>query len=232
MRGVEAERVRVLGIPIDPRFLEATDRAATAERFGLDARQPVILIMGGSGGFGRIQDIVLNLDTLPYPCQMVVVTGTNRSLGAWLRTATFRHRVVALDYTDEIPQLMEMATLLISKPGGLTTSEALAKRLPMVIVNPIPGQEAYNARFLLSQGAALQAGSPETARQTIRDLLENPDRLEALRRRAAELAHPDAAFDITRLLFELADRRAGRVAAPAEFRYQIPCSVRPSEEGI
>ncbi len=216
MRGVEAERVRVLGIPIDPRFLEATDRAATAARFGLDLRQPVILIMGGSGGFGRIQDIVLNLDTLPYACQVVVVAGTNRPLLTWLRATSFRHLVVALDYTDEIPQLMEIATLLISKPGGLTTSEALAKRLPMVIVNPIPGQEAYNARFLLSQGAALQASSPETVRQTIRDLLENPDWLEALRRRAAELAHPGAACDITRLLFELADRRAGRISTSAQ----------------
>ena len=105
---------------------------------------------------------------------------------------------------------MSLATLLVSKPGGLTTSEALAKRLPLVIVNPIPGQEAYNARYLLSKGAAVQAGSPETVRQTVRDLLDNPDQLEAIRRRDEELAHPTAAVDTARLLFELADRHRER----------------------
>ena len=215
MRGVEASRVKVLGIPIDLAFLESGDREATARQFRLDPTQPVLLIMGGSGGFGQIRDIVLNLDTLPHPCQFVVVTGTNRSLLAWLQSQRFRHRVLPLGYTDDIPRLMDLATLLVSKPGGLTISEALAKRLPLVIVNPIPGQEAYNARFLVSQGAAVQAGSPETVRQTVRDLLENPEQLEALRRRNAELAHPTAALDIAKLLLELADGHAAARKEPA-----------------
>ena len=107
---------------------------------------------------------------------------------------------------------MDVSTLLVSKPGGLTTSEALAKHLPIVIVNPIPGQEAYNARFLLSQGAAVQAGSPETVRQTVRDLLENSEQLDRLRRRNADLARPTAALDVARLLIELADKRLERGA--------------------
>lgn len=204
-RGVEAAKVRVLGIPIDLRFLEATDRAATARELGLDLAQPILLIMGGSGGFGQIRDIVLNLDTLPFSCQLVVVAGTNRSLLTWLQHQRFRHRVVPFGYTDQIHTLMDIATLLISKPGGLTTSEALARQLPLVIVNPIPGQEAYNARFLQSQGAALQAGSPQTVRQTVRDLLENPEQLEALRQRNGALAHPTASMDIATLLLTLAD---------------------------
>jgi processive 1,2-diacylglycerol beta-glucosyltransferase len=118
--------------------------------------------------------------------------------------------VVPLGYSNEVPQLMELATVLISKPGGLTTSEALAKHLPLVIVNPIPGQESYNARFLLAHGAAVQAGSPETVRQTVRDLLDNPARLAGLRERAAELAHPGAATDISRLLFMLCDESEAR----------------------
>ena len=137
------------------------------------------------------------------------MAGTNRSLLSWLTTQRFRHRVVALGYTTEIPKLMDLATMLVTKPGGLTTSEALTKRVPLVMVNPIPGQEAYNARFLLSQGAAVQAFSAETVRQTVRDLLENSDQLEALRQRNAELAHPSAALDIATLLFELADAQHG-----------------------
>ena len=209
-RGVDASRVKVLGIPIDMRFLELADRELTAQQFNLDLERPVVLIMGGGGGFGQLRDIVLNLDTLPYACQFVVLTGTNRSLLVWLQSQRFRHHVVVLGYTDAVPQLMQIATLLISKPGGMTTSEALAKHVPLVIVNPIPGQEAYNARYLLTQGAAVQAGSPETVRQTVRDLLENPEQLAALRRRSAELAHPTAAVEISQLLFELADQHRAR----------------------
>ncbi len=211
-RGVDAERVKVFGIPIDLRFLDTYDRNVTARQFALDPNQPVILIMGGGGGFGQIRDMVLNLDTLPYHCQLVVLAGTNRSLLTWLQNQRFRHRIVPLGYTDQVAQLMDVSTLLVSKPGGLTTSEALAKHLPIVIVNPIPGQEAYNARFLLSQGAAVQAGSPETVRQTVRDLLENSEQLDRLRRRNADLARPTAALDVARLLIELADKRLERGA--------------------
>lgn len=218
MRGVDASKVKVLGIPIDLRFLESVDKAAIARQFQLDLGQPILLIMGGGGGFGQLRDIIVNLDTLPQPCQFVVIAGTNRSLLSWLQRQRFRHRVVPLGYTEAIPQLMDIATLLISKPGGMTTSEAMAKQLPLVIVNPIPGQEAYNARYLLSQGAALQAGSAETVRQTVRDLLENPDRLEVLRRRLGELAHPMAAVDVTRLLLTLADQspRTGQPSVYAQ----------------
>ncbi len=214
IQGVEASRVKVLGIPIDQTFLEPVDREAVARAFDLNLDHPILLIMGGGGGFGQIRDIVLNLDTLPYPCQLVILTGTNRPLLAWLQAQRFRHRGIPLSYTDQVPQLMSIATLLVSKPGGLTTSEALTKQLPLVIVNPIPGQEAYNARFLLSQSAAVQATSTETVRQTVRDLLENPEQIETLRRRNGELAHPTAAWDIATLLCELADGRRDANAAP------------------
>ena len=213
-QGVEASRVKVFGVPIGLRFLEPVDRLAVAHQFGLDMSRPILLIMGGGSGFGQIRDIVLNLDTLPQPCQLIVVTGTNRSLLSWLQGQRFRHRVLPLGYTPEIPALMELATLLISKPGGMTTSEALAKHLPLVIVNPIPGQEAYNARFLLSQGAAVQAGSPETVRQTVRDLLEDPEQLAQLRGRSGELAHPRAALVIANFLFGLAEGTEVRPPLP------------------
>jgi len=207
-RGIPESRVKVLGIPIDLRFAERSDRAATARRFGLDLARPILLIMGGGSGFGPLRDIVLNLDILPQDCQLVVLTGMNRPLCLWLQKRRFRHHVLPLSYVDDVPELMDIATLLISKPGGLTTSEALAKQVPLVIVDPIPGQEAYNARYLLAQGAAVQASSPDTARQTVRDLLDNPERLATLRQRIAQLAHPTAALDISKLLFSLADGRA------------------------
>jgi processive 1,2-diacylglycerol beta-glucosyltransferase len=212
-RGVDPSRVKVLGIPIDPRFAQQESRAEAVRHFGLDPSKPILLLMGGGTGFGQLRDIVRTLDTLPQPCQLVVIAGTNRQLLSWLQGQRYRHPVRILGYTDEVPTLMAAATLIVSKPGGLTTSEALARHLPLVIVNPIPGQEAYNARFLLSEGAAVQAVSPWTARQTVRDLLDNPEQLDAMRRRAAELAHPAAAQDIATLLFDMAGSL--RSAAPA-----------------
>ncbi len=226
-RGVDASQVKVLGIPIDTSFLEPPDRDTAARQFGLDLTQPIILIMGGGSGFGQLRDILLSLDILPHPCQFVVIAGTNRPLLAWLQGQRFRHRVLPIGYTTDVPKLMEIATLLVSKPGGLTTSEALAKRLPLVIVNPIPGQEAYNARFLLSQGAAAPASSAETVRQTVRDLLDNPDRLDALRRRNAELAHPTAAVDVARLLLELADRHRAEQPASGDRDGIAACVLPP-----
>ena len=230
IRGVEPSKLAVLGIPIDLSFREPRMPEVAAQRFGLDPTRPVILIMGGGSGFGRIRDIVLSLDTLPHPCQFVVLSGTNRPLLAWLKSRQFRHPVRAFGYCDRVGMLMDIATLLISKPGGLTTSEALAKHLPLVIVNPIPGQEAYNARYLLSQGAAVQAGPIELLRQTVRDLLDNPDRLAALRGRIAELAHPEASMDVARLLCDLADQarqEPGLQAAPMSEAECPPLSVEP-----
>jgi len=199
-RGIAPEKLQVMGIPIDRDFTEQTDPALTARRFGLNPEHPTLLIMGGGGGFGRMAEIVLSLDHLPFPCQMIVVAGTNHGLLRWVRRQRFRQKVVGLGFVKEIPALMDTATLIISKPGGLTTAESLAKRLPMVIVNPIPGQEAYNARYLLSQGAAVQAGSPSVVRQTVRDLLENPGRIASMRQRAAEIARPDAADAVAAML--------------------------------
>ncbi len=205
-RGVENKRVEVMGIPIDREFAAPTDRQLTAGRLGLDERHPVLLIMGGGSGFGKIDEMVKSLDLLPFPCQMVVVTGTNRSLMHWMRAQRFRQRVVPMGFVNDVPALMDIATLLISKPGGLTTSEALAKQLPIVMVNPIPGQEVYNARFLLSKRVAVQAGSPATVRQTVRDLLENPEQLAAMRLAAAKLMRPFAADAVARLALRLSEK--------------------------
>jgi processive 1,2-diacylglycerol beta-glucosyltransferase len=206
-RGVPDSRIRVIGIPIDLAFSVSQDREAAARRYGVSLTEPVILLMGGSSGFGALRQILTALDTLPQPCQVLLVSGLNRPLLAWVRRQRFRHRVISLGYVRDIAGLMELATILISKPGGLTMSEALAKRVPLVIVNPIPGQEAYNARYLLSQEAAVEAAGPDTVRQTVRDLLENPQRLEQLRTRLGELARPLASLETARLLCALADRQ-------------------------
>jgi processive 1,2-diacylglycerol beta-glucosyltransferase len=203
-KGIQSDRIRVYGIPVEPRFLDPVDRAATYAQFHLEPTKPVILVMGGGGGFGPIRELMRSLDEVPQPCQFVVLTGTNDALLSWFRHQQFRHPVFANGYVEAVPELMEIATLLITKPGGLTTAEALAKHLPMLIVTPIPGQELCNARHLLAQGAAVQLSSPETAKDVMAQLLRDARQLDRLREHAARMAHPDSALKTAQLLLELA----------------------------
>ena len=205
-QGVPEARMRVYGIPVEPRFLDPVDREAAYRQFGLDAHLPVVMVMGGGGGFGPIRELVRSLDRVTPPCQFVVLTGTNQLLLAWLRRQPFRHRIAASGYTDLIPDLMEISTLIITKPGGLTTAESLAKHLPLMIVSPIPGQELCNARFLLAEGAAAELGDPHIAGEVLSRLLRDQNALQRMREHAARLAHPDSALRTAELLFELADQ--------------------------
>jgi len=206
VNGVTPDRVRVYGIPVDPHFLDPVDRQAVVQQFGLDPNQPVILVMGGGGGFGPLRELMQSLDRVPVACQFVVLAGTNQALLSWFRQQRFQHRVLANGYVDSVPQLMSLATLIITKPGGLTTAESLAMGLPLLIVTPIPGQEMCNARYLLSQHAAVQLNAPREAGEVVTAFLSNPEWLAQLRARAKPLAYPDSALQIARLLIELADR--------------------------
>ena len=116
------------------------------------------------------------------PAEIVVVCGRNEELKEALEklAVTDRHRVKILGFTKEVDQLMACADLVISKPGGLTTSECLARGLPMVIVNPIPGQEGRNSDYLLESGAGVKVNHVCTLTAKVNDLLNNPDRLARL----------------------------------------------------
>ena len=207
-QGVRPDRIGVYGIPVEPRFLDPVDRAAVYAEFGLDPSLPVILVMGGGGGFGPIGELMRSVDRIAQPAQFVVLTGTNHALLAWFKQQRFTHRVSAYGYVERVPQLMEIASLIITKPGGLTTAEALAKRVPLLIVTPIPGQELCNARYLVAQGAAAQLGPSETVGEAVAALLSDPERLATMRGHAARLSRPESAMQVARVLIEMADRYA------------------------
>jgi processive 1,2-diacylglycerol beta-glucosyltransferase len=140
---------------------------------------------------------VLSVET---PLDLVVVTGRNEVLEERLRQRTSppRHRVHVLGFATEIHELMTAADLVMTKPGGLTTSEALACGAAMVVVNPIPGQESRNSDFLLENGAAIKVNNVATLPYKLTRLLRSPERMAQLKRNARELGKPDAAFRIAR----------------------------------
>jgi processive 1,2-diacylglycerol beta-glucosyltransferase len=200
--GIEAARIVVTGIPISPKFLKPQRKEAIRARLGLQRRMPTVLMMGGSQGMGPLQETLAKLQDLPIQC--IVATGLNRELYRLLRK-TYGHndQVRLFGYTRRIHMLMEASDLLLSKPGGLTSSEALAKNLPMICSNPIPGQEERNARYLIKQGVAEQADSPEDIAALIKTLLDQPERLKRMTERTRAIGKPYAAIEVARWICRL-----------------------------
>ena len=196
--GVPAADTCATGIPIHPVFSEPKDRKACLAKHGLADDRPVILQLSGGFGVGPIEKIYQTLLALEQPIQLVTIAGKNEKLRAKLAglPKSARHKVKVLGFTKEIDELMQAADLVVSKPGGLTTSETLARGAVMVIVNPIPGQETRNSDFLLEHGAAIKANNLGTLGWKIDELLRDTARLQQMRASVRRIARPRAAFDV------------------------------------
>ncbi len=210
--GVPPDAILETGIPIDPAFSVPVDRDAARRAFGLSGERPVVLQASGGHGVGPVEEVTRGLLAGSVPSDLVVVCGRNeeaRRRLARLRPPE-RHRVKILGYTDRMRELMAAADLLVTKPGGLTVSEALACGLPMALIRPIPGQEERNADYLVKAGAAARAGAPAELGRVLDAMLGDPERLAQTRRRARALGRPRAAFAVAREALRLAavSRRA------------------------
>ncbi len=192
--GLPKDRITVSGIPIDEAFSAKYDRAALRAELGLQSNLPTLLISAGALGKGPAEDVVTGLLTLRHPAQTIVICGKNEELKTKIEELTAGYKNFAiLGYTDRMHHWMGASDLFIGKPGGLTTSEALAAQLPMVIVSPIPGQEERNSDHLLENGIAIKANDLISLPYKIDRLLEDLERLAAMRKNTARLAHPHAA---------------------------------------
>ena len=204
--GVDPSRVADYGIPIDHKFIERHDTGKFCDKLGLDKDKQCLLVMGGTQGLGPIGSVIKLLDASPLDLEIVVVTGTNKKLYRWFSSKRFRKKVIVLPYADNIDELMHAATVIITKPGGITTAEALAVGLPMLIVSPLPGQEAMNTKFLLKEGVAIKAESPQDVLVLLEELLYNKDKLKTMSERGRLLSKPDSALNIAKLVLGLAQR--------------------------
>lgn len=192
---IEAERVHTTGIPVMPAFTQAQDRRACAGHFGLDPTRQTIMLMGGGAGVGKLDEVAAALMRLEHDFQLVVLAGRNEAALARLKVLAAEHpgRLFPFGFTNEVAQLMACSDLVITKPGGLTTSECLAMGVPMVVYAPVPGQEERNADYVLEQGAALKAIDLVSLEYRVRELLAEPQRLARMREQARRLGQPQAA---------------------------------------
>ncbi|MDE2491049.1 MAG: glycosyltransferase, partial [Elusimicrobia bacterium] len=215
-RGVPADSIRETGIPVAPAFSVPADRAAARRAFGLSGAGPVVVQSSGGHGVGPVEEVLRGLLASGAPSEIVVVCGRNeeaRRRLARLRPPS-RHRVTVLGFTERMRELMAAADLLVTKPGGLTVSEALACGLPMALIRPIPGQEERNADVLLENGAAVRAASPAALAGAVEGVLSDEAHLAAMRRAARALGRPRAAFAVAREALGLARGRARAAASP------------------
>ena len=201
--GVAPQKVHVTGIPLSERFFEHFDKDKIYNEFNLDKTKPVVLFFGGGEfGLGKdrtlkvLESIINNLSSY----QIIAISGKNKKMNTSFHELVDKldvnDRVKILEYTNQVPELMSISSLVVTKPGGLTTSESLASGLPILIINPIPGQEEENANFLESHNVAVWLKNNENPNKVIHELFKYPNKLEEMKDNAKKLAKKHATEDI------------------------------------
>jgi len=194
-RGVSRQNIAATGIPISAKFSRLVEGREVRQRYGLRDDQPVLLLLGGGFGWGPISETLAELDKISIRFQTLVVCGRNAELRREVAAQDRQHPTHVLGFVSNMNELMAVADLVITKPGGLTTSEAMASALPMVIINPIPGQEAANSDFLLQAGAAIKVNRVDDLSHRIGELL-GTKKLNAMTRAAKAIGKPTAARNV------------------------------------
>ena len=231
-RGVSKEKVYNFGIPVKKEFLKKIDRQAAFEEEGLDPELPTMLIMAGSFGVTDVLKIYHKIVKSNADFQIIVITGKNEKLydnfERYLKRITIKNTLAEINeiikpnskkrrriaskptkllyFTNEVEKYMHMADLIVTKPGGLTVTEAISVGLPMAIFKAIPGQEEQNADFLVSKNMAVRLEKDKTCTTMITRLLREPDRLDGMKKSIREFSKGNSAKNIYILMQELIDR--------------------------
>lgn len=195
-KGIDASRILPLGIPIHPKFCKPIAQADARARLGIDPDRPTILMMGGSMGYSNNKKLIRQLNLCGMPLQLLVVCGNNKK--QYEDMLQMKARIdgpcvlYPYGFVDNVEEMMSAADCIITKPGGLTVSEALAKNLPMILVNPIPGHEERNVEFLMNNGMACLVTKTFPVDEAVYHLFKSPHRLRTVRETMSAIAHPDA----------------------------------------
>lgn len=195
-KGFNESQILPFGIPIHPKFSTRKDKEEVRAELGLDINKRTVLLMSGSMGYGNIEDTVTALDKVPFDFQIITVCGNNREAKARIDEMKTEKRILNLGYVNYVEKLMDASDCIISKPGGLTTSEAMAKGLPMIIVDPIPGQEDRNTDFLTNNGVAMAVSHTNTLDDVIYQLFADPRRVEVMKQAINMIAKPNSTGEL------------------------------------
>ena len=209
-KGIEKSKVFATGIPISEKFNEKYDKYEIIKKYDLNENKFTILFFGG-GEFGlgktRTVQIFENFveETKNHDMQIIAISGKNEKMKSAfeeiVNNNNAKENVKIIGFSNEVPKLMSISNLVVTKPGGLTTSESLASNLPMVVINPIPGQEEENAEFLEEKGIAVWIKKTDNSKEVIEKLLSDKNKLENMKENTKILAKPNSTSDICKILF-------------------------------
>ena len=192
-KGFTEEQILPIGIPIDPKFANCNyDKKETRKKLGLDPEKPTVLLMSGSMGYGNIRKTVSKLDAVQSDFQTIVVCGSNASAKAQVDKMRTEKTFLTFGFVSNVDELMAASDCIITKPGGLSTSEALAMRLPMILANPIPGQEERIQEFFLNSGAACAVTKTCGIDEIMYQMSINPIRASQMRSNIDILRKPES----------------------------------------
>jgi processive 1,2-diacylglycerol beta-glucosyltransferase len=212
-RGIAAERIMATGIPVDPRFARREPVAELRARLELPRDRQVVLMMGGGLGLSPLAKLIGALAEVEIPVCAVIIVGRNQRLETKVLAAADETGcpLRVLRFVDNVYDYMHASDVLVTKPGGLTTAEALVAGVPTVLFKPLPGQEERNVRFLTERYAAIRSRTMDDVVDALRELLSSPERRERMRAAMQSLAKPRAAADIADLILRLARRKEALV---------------------
>ncbi|MBX9668191.1 MAG: hypothetical protein K2X93_11255 [Candidatus Obscuribacterales bacterium] len=197
--GFSPDRVVVSGIPVDPVFAIPKNKQDMRAKYGLDPDLPTIYMSLGGHGVGPTEEIVMSLSQMQHEAQVLAMCGRNDELVGRLRVlgdnlaGQSKLKIHPVGFTTHVDEYMSASDMVLGKPGGLTTSEALCKALAFVIVNPIPGQEERNADHLLEEGVGIRCNNLPALAYKVDNLLGDKERLGSMKENALRMSHPDAA---------------------------------------
>lgn len=206
-KGISKEKVFATGIPLSNKFLLKYDKKQILQNFGLSPdRKTVLFFGGGEFGLGKTQtfkifkSFVENNNNI----QIVAISGKNlrmkENFENLVKELDKEKFVKVLEYTDKVPELMSISDLVVTKPGGLTTTESLASGLPIVVINPIPGQEEENATYLEKHKVAIWIKKNDNVEEILNNLFSDPSKMREMKIRARLLAKKNSTKDICKIL--------------------------------
>jgi len=201
-RGVSLEKIKIMGIPCDPIFGVSKDKETLMKQLGVEPGLFNVLIMSGGFGTGPMKEIAGEINNLELEIrdkmQLIAICGKNELLFHELNKMAqgLKVKLKAFGYMNNVDEFMEISDIIVTKPGGLTISEALSKALPMILVQPILGQETRNCKILTGYGTAVKADNTKQVCRLIEEFATSPEKMISTRTRIKLLRYPDAAKNI------------------------------------
>ncbi len=201
-KGIPAEKMLPFGIPIRRNFSEKIPKQEARQTIGIEDKKTVLVMMG-SMGYGNIVKDIKTIDEIDADFQVLCVCGNNEKMRREIEGKSWNKKIIPFGFVNNIDVMMDAADCIITKPGGLTTSEFLAKKLPAVIMNAIRGQEDRNAEFLVNNGAAIVVTETFGLDEALFEIMKSPWRLEVLRQSVEHLGKPNSTRDVCEFIIGL-----------------------------